>query len=329
MVKTSTVYIESPSQFPEQSDSKGMPSYIRQLPEAMRPQALQLLAVLHTNLDIERLLSDFSREIRPAVPHQSLSIDCPDCHIPVSLDAGELRHSLHVLIDGEYLCDLKLYGSRRLNIAEMWQLELWLSVLAYPLRNALQLQRMRTQVFRDPLTGVQNRIAMDQALAREVAAAHRHHSDLSLLVIDIDYFKSVNDNFGHSIGDMALKTTSQRIQSCLRDSDQIFRYGGEEFVVLLSHTGTLGAHKLAERIRREMAGNDQIIGDLRFPITVSIGVAELVHSDSVDSLFNKADLALYQAKESGRNRVCCHRLKPQNGAACQVSETVPFIIKAL
>jgi len=239
-------------------------------------------------------------------------------------EAGSLRHCIHLIVDQDYLCDLNIHGPKNLTTAEQWQLEMWLRVLAYPLRNALQLHKMRTQVFRDALTGVQNRIAMDQAMSREVASALRHHNELSLLVIDIDWFKSINDKFGHSVGDVALKVTAELIRSALRDSDQVFRYGGEEFVVLMSHTDTLGAVILAERIRRNIAGSDQLVGDIRIPISVSIGVANLGPDDNVDSFFEKADRALYRAKDGGRNKVCCHQLHRPPAEARQEALVMPL-----
>lgn len=323
MVKISTMEFRSLPQ--EQADNPDIiPDYIQQLPDAMQARALSLLAKLHTHLDIELLLQTFSREVRDAIPHQAIGLDCPDDLLSTPLATSPLRHCVHLILDGEYVCDLKLYAHRKLSTAEMWQLELWLSVIGYPLRNAIQLHKMRMQVFRDPLTGVQNRIAMDQAMSREVAAAQRHENELSMLVIDIDWFKSINDKFGHSTGDVALRHTADLIRSNLRDCDQIFRYGGEEFIVLLSHTDTLGAVILAERIRRHLAQSDQLVGDIRIPITVSIGVASLLAEDSVDSFFDKADRALYRAKESGRNRVHCHQELPSTAAAREPLMAMPL-----
>lgn len=307
MAKTSTLQISAPLVEAGQFDTDRTPGYVRELPAAMQPQALHLLALLHTNLDVERLLQDFSHEIAGAISHGTITIDCPDCYLPQPEDSGPAQYRVHLIVDNEYLCDLIVYGHHRLTMAEQWQMELWLQVLAYPLRNAIQLHKMRTQVFRDPLTGVQNRIAMDQAMSREVASALRHQNDLSMLVIDIDWFKTINDSFGHSTGDLALQVTADLIRSCLRDSDQIFRYGGEEFIVLLSHTDTLGAVILAERIRSTIAKRELLVGDRRIPVTVSIGVTTLAWEDSEDSFFDKADRALYRAKDSGRNKVCCHQ----------------------
>jgi diguanylate cyclase (GGDEF)-like protein len=324
MAKISTLQVSAPASVPPQGDTDRTPGYISELPAAMRPKALHLLALLHTNLDIERLLQDFSQEIARDIPHGAITIDCPDCYLPQPEDAGPARHRIHLIVDNEYLCDLIVYGQHKLTMAEQWQLELWLQVLAYPLRNAIQLHKMRTQVFRDPLTGVQNRIAMDQAMSREVASSLRHHNELSMLVIDIDWFKSINDKFGHSTGDVALQVTADLIRSCLRDSDQIFRYGGEEFILLLSHTDTLGAVILAERIRRIIARRDHLVGDIRIPVTVSIGVATLDWDDNVDSFFEKADRALYRAKDSGRNKVCCHQTHAALAADTAEQEPLPL-----
>jgi diguanylate cyclase (GGDEF)-like protein len=328
MAKINTVQVCNPKAEEPGVEANSFPTYIGQLPEPMQAQALHLLAQLHTNLDIERLLQAFSLEIRKAIPHGAIGVDCPDCRVPIADDAGPLQQHIHLIVDEDYLCDLRLYGPRRLTTAELWQLELWLRVLAYPLRNAIQLHRMHTQVFRDALTGVQNRIAMDQAMSREVSSALRHQHELSMLVIDIDWFKSINDRFGHSTGDVALRLTADLIRSSLRDSDQIFRYGGEEFIVLLSHTDTLGAVILAERIRRNIALRDHLVGDIRIPITVSVGVAMLEMGDNVDSFFEKADHALYRAKDGGRNKVCCHQAYQAKTATLQHTPNI-LMSKAL
>ena len=324
MAKISTLQISAPPAEPHQPGPDRKPAYVSDLPAPMQAQALHLLALLHTNLDIERLLQDFSHEVADAIPHGAITIDCPDCYLPQPDDAGPARYRVHLIVDNEYLCDLIVYGHHKLTMAEQWQMELWLQVLAYPLRNAIQLHKMRTQVFRDPLTGVQNRIAMDQAMSREVSSALRHRNDLSMLVIDIDWFKSINDKFGHSTGDVALQVTADLIRSCLRDSDQVFRYGGEEFIVLLSHTDTLGAVILAERIRRTIAKREHLVGDIRIPVTVSIGVTTLAWNDNEDSFFDKADRALYRAKDSGRNKVCCHQQHQRIAADKQENGPIPL-----
>lgn len=304
MLATSTVNIVTEGIASSIKQECRLPDYLQALPQYQHKQALNLLAKLHTCLDIEILLETFQKGVQMELPEFALSVDCPDCYVPVPVNRGSKQCLFHIFIDDDYLCDLNLYSQTGLINTDSDQLTLWLRVLAFPLRNAIHLHKMRMQVFRDGLTGVQNRIALDQALSREIATAQRHQTELSLLVIDIDHFKKINDRFGHSCGDIALQTTTNMIRNCLRNSDQIFRYGGEEFVVLLTHTEPLGAYILAERIRKAMAEGDHLVGDIRIPITVSIGLATMQWNDTSDSLFNKADKALYMAKGAGRDKVC-------------------------
>jgi diguanylate cyclase (GGDEF)-like protein len=155
----------------------------------------------------------------------------------------------------------------------------------------------------DPLTGAHNRAAMDCAMKREIELAHRQRNPLSLLVVDIDFFKKINDQYGHIAGDYVLKTLVTCLNDTMRSSDMLFRYGGEEFTLLLSGTDKEGAVKFAERVRRAIANYPFVYNGKEIPITASIGVASLASRDNAKYLFEKADSALYCAKQSGRNQV--------------------------
>jgi diguanylate cyclase (GGDEF)-like protein len=122
-----------------------------------------------------------------------------------------------------------------------------------------------------------------------------------MLVIDIDHFKSFNDEHGHTFGDDVLVAVSQTIANTVRRSDLLFRYGGEEFVVLASHTGEEGAMLLAERIRENVSALQTVRGRST-NVTVSVGVARLQEKESAETFFERADKALYSAKRNGRNR---------------------------
>ncbi len=123
-----------------------------------------------------------------------------------------------------------------------------------------------------------------------------------MLVIDIDHFKQVNDTYGHRFGDDVLRAVAHAVGDTIRRSDVLYRYGGEEFVVLASHTTLTGARQLAERIRGNVAGI-ATVGGRELRVTVSVGAAQLRAGESAEALFVRADQALYRAKESGRNRV--------------------------
>jgi two-component system phosphate regulon sensor histidine kinase PhoR len=153
---------------------------------------------------------------------------------------------------------------------------------------------------RDPLTSLYNRRKLYLLLAGELKRSRRHGHPLSLMLLDIDHFKRINDTFGHDIGDLVLAQAAQLISAMLRLTDILARYGGEEFVIACPETDMDGAAVLAEKLR-------SAIGDFRFPtageVTISIGISLLKNGDDVNSLIKRADTALYVAKETGRNRV--------------------------
>lgn len=158
----------------------------------------------------------------------------------------------------------------------------------------------------DPLTELSNRRAFEWELPRKIQNARHHEAPLSLLVLDVDYFKSINDNYGHLAGDRALQLLSARLRHHLRLCDTIFRYGGEEFVVILSDTGADKAVQVGQRLRHRMAEKPFVLSDtLDVQITISVGSASLLPSDDAQGtrLLNRADRCLLLAKSRGRNQV--------------------------
>lgn len=163
---------------------------------------------------------------------------------------------------------------------------------------------------RDFLTGAWSRRAFWELAAREIERVRRTRRKLALLAIDIDHFKRINDTYGHAEGDKVLKQMVMIVDSKMRSVDYFGRIGGEEFAVLMPDTGLEGARAVAERLRAELApggGPEQAPDSAAAgrPYTVSIGVAELRTTDSFHDLMQRADAALYQAKERGRNCVVC------------------------
>ena len=165
-----------------------------------------------------------------------------------------------------------------------------------------QVRRERNRAQRDALTGIANRAAYDERIAVEVARHDRHERELSLAVIDIDKFKTVNDNLGHKAGDKVLKNVAEICASNVRTSDFLARYGGEEFVLVLPETSLDQAYVVAEKLRGEIEGKGFYYNKRRVPITVSIGIARFADGESADTVFQRADRALYVAKHGGRNR---------------------------
>ena len=147
----------------------------------------------------------------------------------------------------------------------------------------------------DHLTGLYNQRFFHEVLNREASRAKRHRLPLALLMIDVDDFKRVNEVHGHPAGDYALKTLSDILLSCVRREDFVFRYGGDEFVVVLPHTGGQGGMHVAEHIRNRVE-SAEIAPTLGLKMSVSIGVAEYEIGKGVESFVKRADQALYRAK---------------------------------
>jgi len=158
----------------------------------------------------------------------------------------------------------------------------------------------------DSLTGLANYREFHRHLAEEAERSQRYGRSFSLLMLDIDHFKTINDTFGHLAGDKALRALAALIRGEVRPTDLVARYGGEEFALVLPETAGPGALTLAERLRVRVAGHAvALTADQTISLTVSIGLASYPEDkDSVQTLVSAADQALYIAKSAGRNRVC-------------------------
>ena len=160
----------------------------------------------------------------------------------------------------------------------------------------------------DPLTGLLNRRSLEDFLAKEYSRFKRHGTKFSALMLDVDHFKSINDQYGHSTGDGVLKMLADSCTGKLRRHDVMARYGGEEFCVILPYTDAEHAAMLAEKLRTAIFAKALNVGDSAVRVTASIGVSEVQASDkNPGDILERADAALYEAKQSGRDRVCLSR----------------------
>lgn len=155
----------------------------------------------------------------------------------------------------------------------------------------------------DELTGLANRRDMQNRLNTEFSRFERSGHHFSIVLIDLDLFKRINDNFGHDAGDEVLRQFANLVRQVVRQSDVAARWGGEEFLLLLPDTTLLQALTLAERLRTEVAGTQFCYREQALPVTISAGVCSISKAGSVDELLRQADIQLYNAKESGRNRI--------------------------
>jgi diguanylate cyclase (GGDEF)-like protein len=157
----------------------------------------------------------------------------------------------------------------------------------------------------DGLTQIHNKRYLFEALDKELIRARRYERELSLVIFDIDFFKGINDQFGHLAGDHVLRELARVVQERIRRDEVFARYGGEEFVIVLPETGLAGALALAENLRQRVESHVFIFQNERIPVAISVGCAQLLKDDRTAAhLIQRADERLYEAKRGGRNRVC-------------------------
>lgn len=282
----------------------GQPPLRPYRPATLTELRQQLNQQLQTSLEPERILGLFFREIQRLVPLDALQYR--HAASDLRLEFGHRGHhsaSYTLSHEGEHLGELILRRNQHLTDEELSQLESLLVSLLYPMRNALLYRAATRSALRDPLTETGNRVAMDQTLQREIDMARRHMHPLSLLMLDIDHFKKINDTHGHAAGDSVLRAVAGAIKRQLRNVDMVFRFGGEEFLILLSNTGRDAAGMVGERLRQAAQAQDYWVEGKRIELTVSLGCSTLLAAESAESLLRRADNALYVAKREGRNRL--------------------------
>ncbi len=268
---------------------------------------IKLLQALQTSLDPQELLSSFHRHIQPLVSVSCVALTLQTQEVPYKVGRSSIHScSYRLTADDGLLGELHFSRSRRFNEDELMTIESLIGSFVFALRNAIRYQKALTLALVDPLTLLGNRAALDAAIKREMPLAQRDHQDFSVLMIDVDFFKSINDSYGHDKGDQVLREIANIIQQVCRETDMFFRYGGEEFLVILRNTNIQGAGIIAERLRQQIANTAIHLkegGAIR--PTVSIGVSSLHHDqkEKAQDLLKRADVALYRAKSSGRNCV--------------------------
>jgi len=262
-------------------------------------------SALQTSLEFNELISIFCNKIQANIAHSS--VEYLNHEFQLEFRRGLVsRHSCSyaLKVEEQQLGELKLTRSQRFAKDELRMLESLLCCLIYPLRNATLFHQALKMAYTDPLTKTNNRTAFNDTVMREMKRAERGEQHLSLIFVDVDHFKFINDEHGHECGDLALASVAAWIKDSVRGSDVVFRYGGEEFVVLLASTNLDDAALIAERIRADIESHTIAYGMDILNITASLGVSNLRGNDTMDSFIKRADGAMYQAKHRGRNQVC-------------------------
>lgn len=273
--------------------------------QASSLQKVLLSLSLHNSLDLEQIIREFAEALAQQIPCASITYRYPTDAININLGIEQAHYyNYHLSLDQQALGDIKFTREERFTTEEVKQIEDYLRILLPPLRNALRYLQALKSAQQDPLTGLGNRAAFSKAMRREVEMAKRHDWPLTILALDLDHFKSVNDQYGHPGGDQLLKAVSACMGKCIRETDLLFRTGGEEFHVILTKTNREGAALLANRIRESIAKMKCQYKGQTIRCTVSIGIGEYIDDISKQTLIEHADEALYRAKHEGRNKVC-------------------------
>ena len=248
--------------------------------------------------------------------YEEVSIGRSDqCTVCVNSDLVSRRHAVINRVLGHFIVvDLKstngtFINDQRIERAELKDgdlLRTGKTVLKY-LENNLELEYMQhllSLAAVDSLTGLHNKRHFDEVFGKEVARADQTQVPLSLIVLDIDHFKKINDNFGHPAGDAVLKHVASVVKGQIRPADTLCRVGGEEFALVLPQTPLNLATQAAELVRAAVESSACDVAGTIIPATLSLGVAQLAPGEGPEALYQRSDERLYAAKHSGRNRVC-------------------------
>ena len=260
------------------------------------PSASELMIVTDASLD--KTLC--SHVLVTDAPHIRFYVSCPvrnaERAVVGSISLIDYLPRSFSAEDCDSLIDLARLVEREIHTKSM-------SVAHIELRRKNHSLRRKSLI--DPMLGTWNRSAILRILAVEATRCEKAGIPLSLAVVDLDYFKKINDHYGHAMGDVALVKVASRMRSCIRAQEALGRYGGEEFLIVLPGSSLDAAMRIAERMREAVRAQPEQIGDATLNITISAGVAstELFPTATTEELINYADLALYAAKDAGRNCV--------------------------
>ncbi len=259
---------------------------------------------LQTSHNFNELIQTFSSKIQHLVPHKGYIYTNPKFNLDI-LQGTQSRISCSYKLNAEdmSLGELKLMRQAHFDKTEIYLLETLLCYLINPLRNATLFNQALTMAYTDPITQTNNRPAFNESIKREIAIARRYVKPLSLVLVDIDHFKTINDTYGHLYGDKVLLTIADCIKNSIRTCDISARSGGEEFAILLSNTSLKWAVPLSERIRENIAAINLSDNSEQINVTASLGVSCLNDEDTVNTFIYRAQSAMYQAKINGRNQV--------------------------
>jgi diguanylate cyclase (GGDEF)-like protein len=263
------------------------------------PESSAFMQKLLLTIELNKLADVFFQQLQHKLPLTALKIHFQT----TSLALGDENNNKNIKTldcteDHQVFANISYGFKQGLKLSEWRLLQELHGYFKHPLRNALEYYKLKQLAMKDHLTSLGNRVSYQETLHRLLSQARRQSCVFGLLVIDLDKFKLVNDLFGHSEGDNVLVAVSDALRQCLRETDYAFRFGGDEFCCLLPDSDTQANQMVAARINAAMASHALLA---RHALSCSIGGASYTEGDDEQSLFSRADKALYIAKEAGRN----------------------------
>ncbi len=286
---------------------------------------LEFHALLHRKLDLELLLECFISEAQAFLRFDGLQYLAADRGMDILLgDMRQYRQRFELKLGERLLGDLVLMRGTRFAAREERATERLIESLIYPLDNALEHNAALMQSMTDRATGLQNQLALQHQLPREIRLARRGEQPLSIMLLTVDYLESISEHHGTQVGEQAWQSVADALTERLRQSDVIFRTDQDEFLVILNHTDIDGALALADRLRKKV---DRCVSydNVQFVLTASAGVTQLSELDDSTTLMTRVAEALSTARQAGRNQVhamldqmgqpSTHGLDPEDGSA--------------
>lgn len=289
-----------------QGSARNLPGELGSLAAHALEKQLRLLRfaeMCEQKTDLLLLLECFYSELAPIIHFDGLAYTPPDEFETLSVGRRrQQRLSTHLNLGGTALGQLTLQSAVHFTPRDERELEAVLPGFLYPLKRALEGRARLFESWMDPLTGMNNNGALSELLPREMMLSRDADEPLSLLMIDLDYFRKINDCHGHEVGDQLILAVSDTLSDNLRSGDIIFRLNSDRFVVILSSTDFDDASLVSERLRTCMERcfsyeNVQLVQN------ASAGVTEMVDEDTSESMLARAESALINAKQAGRNRL--------------------------
>lgn len=264
-------------------------------------QEISLISQLQTTLDIQQQLDIFATHVSRVLPMTAVQLQTAQGQFQAAgSKAGHHDYQSELVLEHQLLGQLKYQSNFSFSALIQRQLLLLESEWLYALRNALLVNRLQQMALKDPLTTLGNRRFFDDSFAKAIQLAKRHQQPFALLLLDLDNFKQVNDLAGHSTGDQVLLAVADCMRETLRATDSLFRFGGDEFAVLLQDQDAEHAELIAARLQQHISKHPLL---KLHQVGCSIGLAWLGPEQQARDLFHLADEALYQAKTSGKGKV--------------------------